>query len=147
VPGGAAEILVERVEGVRLELAVYAAQLLLNPVDGVEEETAIHFQLAAAEFPVGAEQEVEAEQLVFLIVEITFADQAEIGDIFLVFSSPNLTPDLASEERETHMGHVPFALDTILEPRIADTKYGSQDAVAGGIRTCPVAAPQSMSMA
>ena len=61
MPGGAAEILVERVEGVRLELAVYAAQLLLNPVNGVEEEAAIHFQLTAAEFPVRAEEKVISE--------------------------------------------------------------------------------------
>jgi len=53
------------------------AQLLLHAVNGVKERSAINLHLAAAESPVGAQQEVVAKHLVFKIIQRAAADQTK----------------------------------------------------------------------
>jgi len=74
-----AKILVEGIQGIGLELSEGSSQLLFYLIDRVEESTSVDLHLAAAKLPIRAQQEMEAEHLVFEFVQKTAADEAEIG--------------------------------------------------------------------
>ena len=89
---GVAKILIKREQSEGLELTERAAELLLDPVNLVKECPAIHLQPAAAELPIGAQQEMKFEDLVLLFIQSAAAHQAEIGDVLLVFQPPDGFP-------------------------------------------------------
>src|ERR1700722_3534135 len=91
----AAEILVERVEGVRLQFAEDPSEALFDAVDHMEEGAAVYLQLAAAQAPVSAQKKVVLEDCVLYLVESAPADQTEVGDEFLLFAGVD-SPAFAS---------------------------------------------------
>jgi hypothetical protein len=87
-----AEVLIQREEGVRFQFTERASQLLLDPVDGMKKEALVDVQLAAAKLPVGAQKEVITKQLVLEIVEIPFAYETKVRDVFFILSAPHRAP-------------------------------------------------------
>jgi hypothetical protein len=100
------EILIQRVKGIGLQFPEGAAQLVHDPVNRVEKETFFHFQLAAAQFPIGAEKKVKSKYFVLEFVQYSLADEAKISDVFFILASPNLAPVAAANDLETRLAHV-----------------------------------------
>src|SRR5260370_16137774 len=61
LPNRSAEIFIQWVQAVGLEVSKDPAKLLLYAVNGVKERSAINLHLAATESPVGAQQEMVAK--------------------------------------------------------------------------------------
>src|SRR4051812_3653016 len=61
----AAEVFVQREEAVRFGLGEGSAEFAFDAINRMEQGAAFHFETLGAEFPVGAKEEVEPEQLVF----------------------------------------------------------------------------------
>jgi hypothetical protein len=72
-----------------LGFAESAAQLLLDAIDGVEEVSAVHVQAAAAQTPVGPQEEVKFEDPEVLFIQIPLGQQIEVGHIFFIFPAPD----------------------------------------------------------
>jgi hypothetical protein len=81
----AAEILIQRVQAVRLQFPKSPSQFLLDPVYRVEKCTPVDCQTPTAELPVRSQQKMKAEYIVFQSGERAAADQAEISQIFFDF--------------------------------------------------------------
>jgi hypothetical protein len=113
----------------------------------VKEAAAIHLQLTAAQSPVRSQKEVEAEYLIFSLIENTFGNQREIRDVLLIPSPPDLTAILTPDDCQPGLAYVLFLLDALPESGIAGSKDRPQDAAAGYIRPCLCAAAQSNSLA
>ena len=82
-----AEIVAQGVQRVRLHFGELLAELLFDAIDRVEKRAPVHVQLASAQFPVGAEQEIKAEYFLFERLECAFRGSKEICNIFLVFTA------------------------------------------------------------
>jgi hypothetical protein len=82
------KVLIQREQRIGLNLAKLTSQLLFYAIDGVEEIAPIHGQFAAAELPIRAQQEMKTEEAMLFFIQSSLRDQAEIGDILLVFSAP-----------------------------------------------------------
>lgn len=146
LPNRSAEIFVQRVQAVGLEVSKDPAKLLFHAVNGVKERSTIHLHLAATESPVGAQQEVIAKHLVFKIIQRAAADQAKISDIVFVLPHPGQSAVFSRTKRERHLAHVLFFGDAVPEARVARAKDRAQYAVAGAGLASPTRA-QSISMA
>ena len=103
LPNRSAEIFIQRVQAVGLEVSKDPAKLLLYAVNGVKECSTINLHLAAAESPVGAQQEVVAKHLVFKIIRRAAADQAKISDIVFVLPYPGQSAVFSRTKRERHL--------------------------------------------
>ena len=130
-----------------MKFTEYAAQLALDAVDHVKERTAVHFQLATAELPIGAKKKMKAENPVFGFVQITLANETEIGDVFFVAATPDLTAVPPAEDFEPDMAHMFFLADAVLKTGHTDSEDRPKDAVTGGFDALPTAATQSKTMA
>src|SRR5260370_21228202 len=60
-----AKVFVQREQAVRFGLGEGSAEFALDAIDRMEQGAAFHFETLGAEFPVGAEEKVEAEELIF----------------------------------------------------------------------------------
>jgi hypothetical protein len=60
------EVIIHRKKTIGFELTEHSAQFLLEPVHGMKKVSAIHVELPAAQFPIGAEQEMILEDTVLL---------------------------------------------------------------------------------
>lgn len=146
LPNRSAEIFIQRVQTVGLEISKDPAQLLFDAVNGVKERSAIDLHLAAAESPVGGQEEVEAEHPVFKIIQRAAADQAEIRHIVFVLPHPGQSAVFSRTKRERHLAHVLFLGGAIPEACVTGAKDGAQYTVAGAGLASPTRA-QSISMA
>jgi hypothetical protein len=112
----------------------------------VEENALVHLQLAAAQPPVRAQEEMKSKQFIFEFVEVSFAYQTKIGDIFFVFTTPNRASISAADDFEPHVAHVLLLLQTGSKSSVATPKYGPEYAITG-FRAFPAcAAAQSKSL-
>ncbi len=132
----AAEVLVERIERVRRGFLEGPTELLLDAIDLMKELAAIAAELAHAELPIGAEQEVIIEDAP---AEAAHAQHAlrgeyEIGQEFLVAEAVGLRPAVAGAMHLAVVGagkaHRRRAL---LEAAVAGAEDRSLDAVAGPV--------------
>jgi len=146
LPNRSAEIFIQWVKAVGLEVSKDPAELLLDAVNGVKERSAINLHLAATESPVGAQQEVVAKNLMFKIIQRAAADQAKISDIVFVLPNPGQSAVFSRTKRERHLAHVFFLGDAIAEACVAGAEDRSQHTVAGAGLVSPTRA-QSISMA
>jgi hypothetical protein len=72
----------------------------------MEETATVNFQLAAAQAPVGAQQKMVLEYCVLDFIESAPADEAEIGDVFLLLAgvdSPAFASPAKLERNRTDM--------------------------------------------
>jgi len=130
----ATEILVERVERVRLQFAKDPSEPLFDPVDHMEESAAVNFQLAAAQAPVGAQKKMVLEDGVLDFVESAPADEAEIGDVFLLLAgvdSPAFASPAKLERNRTDVLGGNGALPEAVQARAKDR---AENAIAGNFR-------------
>jgi hypothetical protein len=82
----ATKVVIEGVERVGLQFRECAPQLPFNAVDGVKEGATVDLELAAAEFPVGAQEVVISEYFMVEIIEHAPANEAEVGHIFFALA-------------------------------------------------------------
>jgi hypothetical protein len=130
----ATEILVQRVECVRLQFAKDPPEPLFDPVDHMEETTAVNFQLAATQAPVGAQKKMVLEDCVLDFVESAPADEAEIGDVFLLLAgvdSPAFASPAKLERNRTDVLGGNGALPEAVQARAKDR---AENAIAGNFR-------------
>ena len=86
--GGAIKVFIEREKRIGFQFAKHAPELLFHAIDGVEEIAPVDTKLVAADLPIGTQQEMKAEEAVFLFIQCSSRHQTEIGDKFLVFPAP-----------------------------------------------------------
>ncbi|MCC6342244.1 MAG: hypothetical protein IT166_08600 [Bryobacterales bacterium] len=97
----------------------------------MEKVAAVHVQAGAAELPIGAEQEMEPEELPIRFIQRAFADEIEIGDEFFVFPAPDITAILAAGPQvKGGPGDVFLLLSTVTKPVVTNPEYGAQHAIA-----------------
>jgi len=114
----------------------------------MEENALVHLQLPAAQPPVRAQQEMKSKQFIFEFIEVSFAYETKISDIFFVFPAPNRASVSAAYDFEPHMAHVLLFLEAGSKSSIATPKYGPEYAITGRFRAFPAcAAAQSKSLA
>lgn len=116
----------------RLELAKRPSELLLDAVHLVEKRAAVEIQFSAAQFPIGAEQEMILEQPVLLLIEDAPAHQTEVGNKFLILQPPNgfsLSPGIGLER---HSADVFLLGSTLPKPHIASAENGPKYTIARG---------------
>jgi hypothetical protein len=92
----ASKILVQGIQGVRLQFGEFPAQNLFNAVNVVEKSAAVDFQLAAAEFPVGAEEKEIPENAVFRIFQDAPANQGKVSDKLFPFTGVSVASRTAA---------------------------------------------------
>ena len=124
------EIIVQRIQAVRLQFPKYTSQCLLNSIYRVKEIAAIHLHLPAAKPPIGAQQKVIPEYQVVGITQVAAAHEAEIGDVILVETGVAHPYVLTHARDQTDLAHELLFGDTLPEPRVTGAKYGSQHAIA-----------------
>jgi hypothetical protein len=95
---GATEILVQGIERVGSEFGEDSTECPFNAVDCVEEVSAVDFELAGAELPVCAEQEIVAEQAMIFLIEHAPAYETEVGHEFFLLTGVDAAPARAGAE-------------------------------------------------
>jgi hypothetical protein len=103
------KVVIDREQSVWLQFTKHATKLLFDPIDGMKEVASVHFEFPAAQFPIGAQQKMISENPMFEFRQSSFANQAEIGGIFLVFSPPSAAPVLAGHRIQRHLTHMFFS--------------------------------------
>ena len=86
------KVLIEREQRVGLQLPKHAPEFLFDPIDGMEESAPVNSQFARTQLPVRAQKKMIPKQLMLEFSESSSRNQAEIRDIFLVFTAPTATP-------------------------------------------------------
>jgi hypothetical protein len=94
----AVEVLVHREQWERLEFGESPAQFLFNPINLMEKGAPIDIQTPAAQIPICAQKEMEAEEPVFGLVQRSSRNQAEISHVFLAFPRVPATAVLAAAQ-------------------------------------------------
>jgi hypothetical protein len=133
-PDYRSEIFVQREQGVRFQFTECPPQFLLDAVNRVKEDALVELELPTAEFPVGTQEEMKTKEFIFEFIQNPFTYQAKIGNIFLIFATPDRTALLAANDLEPHLAHAFLLLQTMSEPGIAGTKNSSENTVAGRFR-------------
>jgi hypothetical protein len=134
---GAVEILVNRKEGMWLQLAKCFTQPLLNPVYLMKESPTIETQFPAAELPIGTQQEVVFEDAVLTLTEGSPAYQTKVCDELLILQTPNGSALPARIRLQGHAANVLLLRRTLLKARIAGAENGSEHTIA----RCGISAP------
>jgi hypothetical protein len=130
-----AEIIVDWIEGVGPQFLEHATQTLFDAIDGVEKSTPVNPELAAAQSPVGAQQEVVPEDPVFEIVQVPTADQAEISNVIFVPADVGEMGVSASPVIfQADSAHVLLFGRAVAKTRVAGAENAPQDAIAGSVR-------------
>jgi hypothetical protein len=96
----------------------------------MEEIPAVDTQFARAKLPIGAQKKVIAKQTMLRIVQNATRNQAKIGDIFLVFSSPCAGTVFPQVWLERNAAQVLLLRYAAQEAVIADAKDSPQHAIA-----------------
>jgi len=100
----------------------------------MKERSTIHIEAAAAEPPIRAQKEVEAENLMLEFIERAFGDEAEVGNIFFIAAAPN--PASASLPTFAVLpgdnGDLFLFQDAVPKSHVTGAKYGPKYAVTRG---------------
>ena len=120
------EVLTDREQRVRLKLAERSSELLLKPVEDVKEAALLDVESAAAHFPVGTEQQMEPEYLMFLFAEGSLHDEQEISDEFLIPTAPRASGIPGSTTLERCACRREVVRNTFSESLVASAKNRSK---------------------
>jgi len=123
------KVLIQREQGIGLEFAKDLAQFLFDAIDRVEEIAAVDVQAAAAQTPIGAEQEMKAEELVFFRCQRPAGDEREIGDVFFILAAPDPAA-AASGAIQRHLAQVLLFGCAMAKPGVARPEDRAQHAIA-----------------
>src|SRR5579871_4687928 len=125
---GRPEILVERKERIRLQLAKRASQDFLNLIYPVEEIAFFDLQHAAAQLPVGAQEIVNPEQPMILLLQRTAAYAAEIRQVFFDFAAIITLADGSAGPFQAHGAHMFFHARALAEAGVTGLEDGPENA-------------------
>ena len=90
---------------------------------------------------------MKSEYFIFVFIQNSLTYQTKISDVFLVFSTPALTPVPASHHFEPGMTHMTFFLGATAKPGIAGPKNVPQNAITGDITAIFTVLTQSVTVA
>ena len=83
---GSPEVFIQGIERVGPDLGEGSSECSFDPIDGMKEVSTVHFELPGAELPVGAQEEVVAEESMICVIERSPAYRTEVGHVFFLFS-------------------------------------------------------------
>jgi len=103
----------------------------------MKEIAFLHFQLPAAQLPLGAQQEMKSKYFMFEFIQSSPAYETEISNIFFVFTPPNRAPILAADDFQPRLAHVLFLLEAMPESGMTGPEDLPQDAITRCFRALP----------
>src|SRR5581483_7321423 len=124
------EILVERIQRVRLDLGELTPQLFLDPVHHVKQAAAVEIHARPRQLPIRAQHEHITEELVLDLVELAPGDEAEIGHELFILSPVHPAPGWAWAELQGGSPDVGPQRGQFAKTGIAGAKNGPQNATA-----------------